>query len=83
MTVEISDAAVEVLRRSLDAARRLNPDVVIRLVRDASSVRTVLAEAAEPSDTLTELVAVEAGIDGVLDVESPHDRLVLRARGGI
>ena len=82
MTVEITAAAAEALRRSLDAARRFNPGVVIRLVRDPSGVKTVLAERTEPSDTITELVAIESGIDGVLDVESPHDRLVLRAGGG-
>jgi hypothetical protein len=81
VTVEITDAATEVLRRSLEAARRLNPDVVIRLVRDASGVKTVLAEHADPSDRATDLVAVEAGIEGVLDVESPHDRLILRPPG--
>jgi hypothetical protein len=84
VTVEISDAAVEVLRRSLEAARRLNPDVIIRLVRDASGVRTVLAESAEPTDTFVErglaIVAVEAGIEGALDVEAPHDHLVLRTQ---
>lgn len=85
MTVEVTDAAAEVLRRSLEAARRFNPDVVIRLVREASGVKTVLAERAEPSDALIErglaVVAVEAGLEGVLDVESPHDRIVLRSPG--
>jgi hypothetical protein len=84
--IEITDWAAEVLARSLDAARRLNPDAVIKLVRRGDRVEPVLAERAGADDVVMAggagvEVAVEAGLDGVLDVEPPHDRLVLKPPG--
>jgi len=83
VSVETTDLAKEVLRRSVAAARRFNPEATIRLVRRGSAVEPVLAERAEPGDERLDLegVVVESGIGGLLDVEPPHDRLVLKPPG--
>lgn len=73
------------LRRSLDAARRLNPDATIRLRRQAGGIQAALAEEPQPGDAPLDLggaVAYAApGIEGMLDVEPPHDTLVLKPPG--
>ena len=71
--------------RSHAAATRFNPDAKIRLARTDSGVEAILAERAEPSDEPIDIggvtLYVESGLDGLLDVEEPHDRLVLRPTG--
>ncbi len=83
--LELTEWAKEILARADAAARRFNPDVLIRLTRQGGGVQAVLAE--EPADgdaalslpTMT--LYVERGLEGLVDVEEPHDRLVLRPAG--
>ena len=83
--VEFTDWAKDILTRSQQAARRFNPDAVIRLARAGAEVQAMLAEGPEPGDQAEEVdgvtVYVESGLDGLVDVEEPHDRLVLRPEG--
>jgi hypothetical protein len=83
--IEVTEWARDILTRSQDAARRFNPGATIRLARVGDTVQAVLAETPEPGDQPVELgevtVHVEEGLDGLLDVEEPHDRLVLRPAG--
>ncbi len=83
--IEATDWARDILTRSQTAARRFNPDVRIRLARVGQSVQAVLAEAPEPDDREERIgdmtLYVEPDLEGLLDVEEPHDRLVLRPAG--
>jgi hypothetical protein len=83
--IEVSDWARDILTRSQDAARRFNPGATIRLARVGDMVQAVLAEGPEPGDQPLDLgevtVHIEEGLDGLVDVEEPHDRLVLRPAG--
>ncbi|HEY1330974.1 MAG TPA: hypothetical protein VGH10_05800 [Actinomycetota bacterium] len=83
--LEFTDWAKDILARADSAARRFNPDVVIRLARQGGTVQAVLAEGPAEGDTSVELptmkLYVQAGLEGLVDVEEPHDRLVLRAAG--
>jgi hypothetical protein len=85
--VEFTDWATDILTRSQEAARRFNPDAVIRLARTPSGVEAKLAEGPEPGDQREVAgevtVYVEAGLEGLVDVEEPHDRLVLRPAGSV
>ena len=49
---------------------------------DGVGVRFVLSEGPEDGDTVVErngvTLFVDATLDGIVDVEEPHDRLVLR-----
>lgn len=83
--IEVTDWATDILTRAHDAARRFNPQARIRLARIDGGVQAVLTEAPEPGDREVEVGAmtlyVEHGLDGLVDVEEPHDRLVLRPAG--
>ncbi|MGH2663644.1 MAG: hypothetical protein ACRDH8_12760 [Actinomycetota bacterium] len=83
--LEVTDWARDILTRSQAAARRFNPTVTIRLARVGGSVQALLAEASEPGDREERIgdmtLYVERGLEGLLDVEEPHDRLVLRPAG--
>jgi hypothetical protein len=83
--LEFTEWAKEILAKADTAARRFNPDVKIRLTRMGGVVQAVLAEGPEPADRAVPLEAmtlyVEEGLEGLVDVEEPHDRLVLRAAG--
>ena len=83
--LEFTDWAKDILGRADAAARRFNPDVVIRLARQGGVVQAVLAEAPDTDDVAVELptmtLHVQAGLEGLVDVEEPHDRLVLRPAG--
>jgi hypothetical protein len=83
--IEVTDWARDILTRSQNAARRFNPGATIRLARVGDMVQAVLAEAPEPGDQQVDLgdvtVHVEEGLDGLVDVEEPHDRLVLKPSG--
>jgi hypothetical protein len=83
--IEVTDWARDILTRSHQAARRFNVEAAIRLARTSSGVEAVLADGPQPGDQPVDLgeatVYVEAGLDGLVDVEEPHDRLVLRPPG--
>lgn len=81
-----TDWAIEILSRADTAARRFNPDVRVRIVRDAGSVRFELTDEPGPTDQVVEhpsgfTLLAEAGLEGTVDVVEPHDQLVLRAPG--
>lgn len=82
MVIELTERAREVIGRAHQAAVRLNPEARIRLMLTGSTLTPVLTDAPEPEDTDVHLgeavIFVQAGIDGVVDVEDPHDKLVLR-----
>ena len=84
--VEFTDWARDILGRSQRAAARFNADATIRLARTPAGVQAILAEGPEPGDRPADIdgvitVFVEEGLEGVVDVEEPHDRLVLRPPG--
>ena len=85
IVIAFTDWAVEILQRTWQAARRLNPDAAVRMQRAAGGVEFVLTDERAPSDETVrgdgfELL-VEPGLEGTVDVVEPHDRLVLRATG--
>lgn len=83
--LEFTDWAKDILRRSQEAARRFNPEARIRLVLEDGIMEARLTEEAQPGDA--EVVAggvsilVAQGIEGLVDIEEPHDRIVLRPAG--
>jgi hypothetical protein len=83
--IEFTDWAKEILERSEQAARRFNPDAKVRLARVAGTVQAVLTDRPAADDRRVELgeaeVFVEAGLEGLVDIEEPHDRVVLRPLG--
>jgi hypothetical protein len=83
--LEMTEWARDILTRSQHAARRFNPGATIRLASIGGRIEATLAEAPEPEDQPVELgevtVYAEAGLDGLIDVEEPHDRIVLRPAG--
>ena len=83
--IGFTDWAVEILQRTWQAARRFNPDAVVRLQRAAGSVEFVLTDERDEDDRLVpgdgfELL-VEDGLEGTIDVVEPHDHLILRPPG--
>jgi hypothetical protein len=85
MPIEFTDWAREILEKSDHAARRFNPDAKIRLARVGGAVHAVLTDEPEGNDVRVEVgpatIYVEAGLDGLVDVEEPHDRLVMKPKG--
>ncbi len=83
--IEITAWAREILAKADSGARRFNPDARVRLARRGETVEAVLTDAASPGDQSLDVdgatVFVEAGLEGLVDVEEPHDRLVLRPPG--
>jgi hypothetical protein len=83
--ISFTDWAKDILTRSQEAAGRFNPDARIRLMRTSQGVQAVLTDRTEPGDEPVRIGAmtlyVESGLEGLLDVEEPHDRLVLRPEG--
>jgi hypothetical protein len=83
--IDFTDWAKEILQRSELAARRFNPDAKVRLARVGGTVQAVLTDRPAPDDRRVELgeaeVFVEAGLEGLVDIEEPHDRVVLRPLG--
>ena len=83
MAIELTDRAVEILTRSYEAARRFNPGVHLRLMRDRGQVEARLVEEPGPDDERIEregfVLHVEPGLSGRLEIHEPHDRLVLVA----
>ena len=80
--IEFTDWAVQILRRSHEAARRFNPKATVRVFRKGGGVEFALVEAPEPDDQVVEredfTLYVEDGIEGLIDVVEPHDQLILR-----
>jgi hypothetical protein len=85
MPIVVTERAVEVLRRALEAGR-LDPEVVgIRVWRTRDgAVRTGFAEEPEPGDDTMDIAGIRlfipaelAGEGRTLDVSSEHDRIVL------
>jgi hypothetical protein len=83
--IEFTPRAAEILRRSIEAARRFNPEAMIRVFRKGAGVEFALAEGPEPGDREIEgdgfSVLVEEDIEGVVAVVEPHDQLVVRPEG--
>lgn len=83
--IEVTEWAVDILNRSHAAARRFNPNTVIRLVHAGGGVEARLAESAETSDQAIDLgemtLYVEDGLEGVVDIQEPHDQVVLKPPG--
>lgn len=82
MTVEFTEWAVEILRRSHASARRLNPAATVRMHRGGAGVEFELTDERPEGDLLVERdgfeLLVEPGLEGTVDVVEPHDRLILR-----
>ncbi len=85
MTLVFTDWAVEILRRSHEAARRFNPDATVRVRRDGDRVAFELTDERRDGDALVEHEGfemwVEAGLEGTVDIVEPHDQLILRPPG--
>ena len=85
MTIQLTDWARDILQRSGEAARRFNPDAKVRLARVSGTVQATLTDSPSPDDQMVDLggviVYVEAGLDGLVDIEEPHDRVVLKPPG--
>jgi hypothetical protein len=85
LVIEFTGWATEILQRTQEAARRFNPDATVRLHRAEDGVEFALTDERPPGDRLVagegfELL-VENGLEGIVDVVEPHDRLVLRPPG--
>jgi Fe-S cluster assembly iron-binding protein IscA len=80
--LEFTDWAVQILRRSHEAARRFNPKATVRVFRKGAGVEFALVEEPQPGDQVVErdgfTVYVQTGVEGTIDVVEPHDQLVLR-----
>ncbi|HEX5938464.1 MAG TPA: hypothetical protein VFZ75_12385 [Actinomycetota bacterium] len=79
-----TDWAIEILSRADAAARRFNPDVRVRIVREDGGVRFELTDEPNPDDVAIDhpsgfTLLAPADLEGVVDVVEPHDRLILRA----
>lgn len=85
MTVEFTDWARDILQRADAGARRLNPDARVRLVRSGASMEAVLSDDPDAQDEVVAIgsatIFLEMGLEGLVDVEEPHDRLVLKPLG--
>lgn len=85
MTLEFTDWAVEIIGKADVAARRLNPDARVRLARAGAGVQAQLTDGPEDGDAEVLVgaarILVEDGLEGLVDIEEPHDRIVLRPAG--
>jgi hypothetical protein len=83
--IEFTEWASDILRRSHEAARRLNPNATLRVSRSEGSFSFALTDERQHGDVLVhgdgfDLLVAE-GVEGVVDVVEPHDRLILRPPG--
>ena len=80
--LKITDDAAAVLERAYDAAGRFNPGVKVRVYRMGDQVQLGFADRPSDGDEVVAvgdmLVFVEGGINGTLEAQQPHDRLVVR-----
>jgi len=87
MPIEFTDWATDILQRTYEAARRLNPDANVRMARSGVGVAFTLTDEPEASDTVVQgegfELLVQEGLEGTVDVVEPHDQLVLRPPGSI
>lgn len=85
--IEVTDWAADILGRSQEAARRLNPDARVRLARASGGIEPQLTDQPDPQDGSVDVgemvLYVEAGLEGLVDVQEPHDQLVLRPAGSV
>ncbi|HVL81912.1 MAG TPA: iron-sulfur cluster biosynthesis family protein [Actinomycetota bacterium] len=88
MAVHVTDAAADVIRRSLQQAEALPEDVGVRLRVAGGQVRPRFAPAPEPTDEVVELEGVRVFVDRqiadsapevTIDVSDEHETLVVRA----
>lgn len=83
--IEFTDWAKDILRKSQSAATRFNPAARIRLVRTPTGVEAVLTDNLDPADSTADAggttIYIETGLEGLVDVEEPHDHLVLKPAG--
>src|SRR2546425_4099192 len=83
--ITYTEWAVEILGRAQQAARRFDPDAKLRLARAPTGVEAALVHEPAPDDKAFDAgeatVFVEAGLQGLVDVEEPHDRPVLPPPG--
>lgn len=83
--LEFTDWAVDILTRADAAARRFNPDARVRLASVGGTVQAVLTDAPADGDRAVEVgeatIYVQGGLEGLVDVIEPHDRIVLRPAG--
>lgn len=81
--VEFTDWAVDILRRTHEAARRFNPSATVRLHRGSDGAAFDLTDEPVEGDGLVRgdgfELWVESGLEGTVDVVEPHDRLILRS----
>jgi hypothetical protein len=85
LVIEFTDWAKDILGRSQAAARRFNPDAKIRLAHLGGQVQAQLTDRPADDDQVFDLdgvtVYVESGLEGLVDIEEPHDRPVLKPLG--
>ena len=83
--ITFTEWAVDILGRAQQAARRFDPEAQLRLARTSNGVQAVLVHEPEAGDRRLDAggvsVFVEVGLQGLVDIEEPHDRLVLRPAG--
>jgi hypothetical protein len=84
--LEFTDWAIDILARADAAARRFNADARVRVVRSDGGVRFELTDVSRDTDVAIEhpsgfTLFAESGLEGTVDVEEPHDRLILRPPG--
>jgi len=81
--LEITEDAMEVLKRAHGAAVRVNPEAKIRLALKGDELETSFVDGAEqddevhPLEEMTLYVARDVG-DAILDTSEEHDRLILK-----
>jgi hypothetical protein len=84
--IEFTDWAMEILRQSQSASSRFNPAARIRLqLSKTGAVEAALVDELDTTDTTVDAggvtIYVQAGLEGLVDVEEPHDRIVLKPEG--
>ena len=83
--IEFTAWATDILQRTHEAARRFNPAATVRVSRAGGGVEFALTDEPRDGDRLVRGdgfdLFVEEGLDGIVDVVEPHDRLILRPSG--
>lgn len=83
--IEFTEWAREILSRAGEAARRLNPDAHVRLASVGGGMRAELSDTRAETDDAIDFggseIWIDPDLDGLVDVQEPHDRLVLRPHG--